>query len=149
MKPEADDILRLCVMRLATSIAPLVGPDIFALGQIGLVSSMMNLAAQEYERGADIRAKENADIRKLFAKLASQVREPSLKAKLEKAARKKDASLLISALNSANYDLRRLLSEAQAHIEQLPGLRARQAERHIWSTLRKLADRRLIKFGTP
>ena len=147
MKPEADDILRLCAARLATAVLPLVGADMFAIGQIGLVSSMMNMAATEYERGADIRAKENADMRVLFAELAPQAKDAALKTKIESAARSKDESLRISALNAANYDLRRLLSETQAHFESLEGPQARQAEKQIWSVLRKLAERRLVKFG--
>ena len=146
MKPEADDILRLSAQRLATAVMPLLS-DFFAIGQVGMVSGMMNLVAREYERGADIRAKENSDIRGVFSRLAPQVRDTELKGKIEKASRTEDTSLLISELNASNYALRRLLSEMLTHIEQQQGTNARQAEKQIWSVLKRLADRRLVKFG--
>ena len=57
-----------------------------------------------------------------------------------------DASRAISALNNANYDLRRLLIELQTHVETLPGAVAREAESRIWSLLKASAERRLIRL---
>ena len=61
MKPEVDQILGLSAGQLMGQIAPLL-PNSFAIGGASLLGIMMTFAAQEYERGADIRVAENADI---------------------------------------------------------------------------------------
>jgi hypothetical protein len=144
MNPEGDLILRLSMQRLATTIAPLVGQS-FAQSQIGLVGFMLTLVAQEYERGADIRVSENGDIRALLGELASAIDDKDLRARAEATAKEKDASLRISALNTSNYALRRLLIEVQAHLETEPGARA--AEQKIWALLRKIAGARLVSLA--
>ncbi len=144
MNPEGDKILNLSIQRLGTAIAPLVG-ETFAQGQIGLIGMMLTLVANEYERGADLRANENKEIRALFSELAPAVKDASLKARLETAAAAHDGSLRISALNVANYGLRRLLAELHAHVESQEGKRA--AERRIWTLLRKIAERRLVTLA--
>jgi hypothetical protein len=143
MNPEGDKILSLSVGQMATTIAPLVGQT-FAQGQLGLIGFMMTLVANEYERGADLRATENAEIRMLFAVLAPTVANADLKGRLEAAAKSRDASLRISKLNEANYTLRRLLTELHAHVEATG---ARDAERRIWSLLRRVAQRRLVSLA--
>jgi hypothetical protein len=105
---------------------------------------MMTLVANEYERGADLRVGENAEIRTLFAELAPVIANPNLKARLETAAKEHDASLRISKLNEANYALRRLLTELHAHVESTG---VRDAERRIWSLLRRVAERRLVSLA--
>jgi hypothetical protein len=142
MNPEGDRILGLSVERLATAVAPLVGQS-FAQGQIGLIGFMMTLVAQEYERGADLRANENGEIRALFAELAPAIADRGLKERLEAAALTRDASLRISHLNEANYALRRLLIDVHAHVEATG---AREAGRRIWSLLRSIAERRLVSI---
>jgi hypothetical protein len=144
MNPEGDKILNLSVQRLGTAIAPLVG-ETFAQGQIGLIGFMLTLVANEYERGADLRAGENKDIRKLFSELAPKIADATMKTRIEAAANSHDKSLRISALNTANHELRRLLAELHAHVESLNG--ARDAERRIWSLLRKIAANRLVTLA--
>ncbi|HEV2650702.1 MAG TPA: hypothetical protein VGU69_05550, partial [Rhizomicrobium sp.] len=111
MKPEVGTILGLSAQRLALGI----GADgaAFAQGTIGLISVVLSMSANEYDRGAEIRVVENNDLRVVMGGLAGSVRDAGLRAKLEDAARSKDASLRISALNEANYALRRLLTELQ------------------------------------
>ena len=144
MNPEGDLILRLSVQRLATTIMPLVG-ETFAQGQIGLLGFMLSLVAQEYERGADVRASENADIRALLAELTPQIADKDLRTRAEEAAKAKDASLRISALNQSNYGLRRLLTEVHAHVEAQP--HAHAAEKKIWALLQKIASARLVSLA--
>jgi hypothetical protein len=134
------------MQRLAGEIAPMLG-NAFAQGQIGLIGFMLTLVANEYERGADLRANENREMRELFSDAARQVRNASLKSKLESAAKTSDASLRISALNQANWDLRKLLIELHAHIEAQQGAEARTLERKIWALLRHLADQRMVKLA--
>lgn len=145
MKPEVDQILGLSAGQLLGGIAPLL-PTGYSQGAVSLVAFMMILSAQEYERAADIRVAENNDMRALFTSLAAQVDNAELKAKLETAAATMDSSLKISALDAANYELRRLLISLQIYVEAQPGEDARAAEKRIWQTLRALADRRALKL---
>ncbi len=142
MKPEVGTILGLSAQRLASG----VGSDgaAFAQGTIGLISVVLSMSANEYDRGADIRVTENNDLRAVMGELAGSVRDAGLRAKLEDAAGSKDASLRISALNEANYTLRRLLTELQIDAEQRHD---HAAQTRIWSMLRKMADGRLVPLG--
>ena len=146
MNPEGDKILGLVSMHLMTSVAPRLG-DNFAQSAIGLSNFMLTLVAKEYDRGADLRVNENAAIRAVFAALAPKVNDGALRAKLAAAATEKDASLRISALNAQNYQLRRLLDELLAHVEQQEGAEARAAEKQIWSLLKDIAAKRLVSLG--
>jgi hypothetical protein len=146
MNPEANKILGLSMQRLAGEIAPTLGTA-FAQGQVGLIGFMLTLVANEYERGADLRVNENRAMRSFFADAARGVHDPTLKSKLETAAKTDDASLRISALNQANWELRRLLIELHAYVETQAGDGARKLERTIWAVLRNMADQRMVKLG--
>ena len=142
MSPEIPTILQFSLQRLMGGIGDQGAA--FAQGQMGLIGMMLTLSAKEYERGADIRFTENADLRTLFADLAPGVGDAALKAKLEAAAAGKDQSLLISALNANNYTLRRLLTQVQVYAEDNG---AADAERRIWAVLKAMAARRLVQLG--
>jgi hypothetical protein len=143
MKPEVDQILNLSAGQIMTALAPLL-PVGYAQATAGLTSFMMMFAAQEYDRAADIRASENAEMRALFRELAPQAGDASLKQKLESAAATKDESLKISALNEANSELRKLLIALQAHFETLK--EKHDARARIWAMLKTAAERRLLKL---
>ena len=143
MKPEVDQILGLSAGQLMGQMAPLL-PNSFAIGSASVLGMMMMFAAQEFERGADIRAAENADMRSLFRDAAAKVGDAGLKSALSKAAATEDRSLKISALNAENTELRRVLIRLQAHAEE-KGLR--DIERRIWDVLKASADRRILRLG--
>lgn len=145
MKPEIDQILGLSAGQLLAGVVPLL-PTGYAQGTASLIAFMLMFAAQEYERGADIRATENSEMRALFGSLAPQVRDVNLKAGLESAAATSDSSLKISALDASNYELRRLLIALHIHMEQQKN---EVAEKQIWRVLRAMADRRLLKLPAP
>jgi hypothetical protein len=142
MKPEVGTILSLSAQRLAQGIG--AEGAAFAQGTVGLISVVLSMSANEYERGAEIRVAENNDLRTVMGKLAASVRDTGLRAKLEEAARSKDLSLRISGLNEANYRLRRLLTELQIDAEDRHD---RDAQNEIWTVLRAAADRRLVPLG--
>jgi hypothetical protein len=140
MKPEVDQILRFSAGQLMTGLAPSL-PAGYSQGTAALIGFMMLLAAQEYDRGADIRAAENADIRDLFAELSGQVRDAALREKLKAASETKDASLAISALDTANYELRRVLIALHEHVEAQSD---KAAAKRVWAVLKAMADRRFV-----
>ena len=143
MKPEADTVLSQSAYRLLFEIAPSM-PAGYGQGTVSLIAVLNLMAAQEYERGAEIRAAENGDMRALFGETVDLVRDVVLREKLKEAALSHDTSLRISDLNAENEKLRSLLIALHAHVEELDGEAARQAERVIWTVLKASAARRLV-----
>ncbi len=143
MKPEVDQILGMSAVKLMTEIAPLLPPG-YSQSMTGLVGIMLGFCAQEYERGADIRARENAAIRKLFAELAPDIGESGLRTRLLAAASAQDTSLTISALNTANGALKTLLIALQSYCETRND---KSAQAKIWAVLKDCTERRLLKLG--
>jgi hypothetical protein len=144
MKPEVDQILGISAGQLMTSLIPLL-PNSYAQGSSAVLSFMMLFAAQEYERGAEIRATDNAEMRMVFGLLAPIIDDAELKKKLEDAAISTDPSLLISKLNQSNAHLRALLIALHTYLESQGSDAARGGERRIWDVLKASAARRLLK----
>jgi hypothetical protein len=144
MKPEVDQILNLSAAQLLAATVPLL-PNNYSQGSTSLLAIMMMFSAQEYERGADIRARDNADMRVLFGELAPHVPNAPLRAELDRAARTMEISLLISELDRSNAELRKLLIRVQIHFEEQNDEIEQTAAGRIWDVLRASADRRLLK----
>ncbi len=142
MKPEAGEILGTAADQLMGQIAPNLNAN-YLQGSLAVQALLMKFAAREYERGADIRFAENADMRALFAELAPDIGDAELRAQLMTAAATKDTSLAISALNAANAELRRHLIALQIHIEDTGD---RAAQRRIWDALNTMASRRVVSL---
>jgi hypothetical protein len=144
MKPEVDQILNLSAGQLLAATVPLL-PNSYSQGSTSLLAFMMMFSAQEYERGADIRARDNADMRVLFEELAPHVSDAPLKTELDRAARTMEISLLISELDRSNAELRKLLIRVQIYFEERKDDAARDASDRIWGVLRESAERRVLK----
>jgi hypothetical protein len=142
MKPEAGDILGTAADQLMGQIAPNLNAH-YLQGSLAVQALLLKFAAREYERGADIRFAENADMRALFAELAPNIGDAALRAQLTGAAATRDKSLTISALNAANAELRRLLIALQVHLEDLGD---RAAQKRIWDALNVMASRRVVSL---
>ena len=140
MKPEADDILNISADQLMAGVIPNLAAS-YLQGATAIHALLMKFAAREYERGADIRAAENADVRALFAEMSGQVRDPALKAGLDAAVATRDTALTISALDAANAELRRLLIALHVHLEDIG---ARAGEKRVWGLLKAMAARRAM-----
>jgi len=141
VKPEADLILGKSADQLMDLMPDLAAS--YSQGSVAILALLTKFAAREYERGADIRATENADMRALFSELAPIVRNAALRTRLDAGAITRDSSLAISALNSANWDLRRLLIDLQVHIEEIG---ACDAEKRIWRLLKTVAAGRAVSL---
>jgi hypothetical protein len=142
MKPEADDILGTAADQLMGQVAPNLNAH-YLQGTLAVQALLLKFAAREYDRGADIRFADNADMRELFAELAPKVEGLALRSQLEAASATKDTSLTISALNAANAELRRLLIALQIRVEELDD---RDAQKRIWSVLKAMAARRVVSL---
>jgi hypothetical protein len=142
MTPDAQDILNKSADQLMGQLAPALSAT-YSQGTAAIMALLMKFAGKEYECGADIRAAENNDIRALFGGLAPRVADQTLRKKLEEAASTRDASLTISALNTANHDLRRILIVLQIWVEDEG---TREDQQRIWSVLKAMADRRVVSL---
>lgn len=125
MKPEANDILNVSAEQLMGLIPSL--PASYLQGATAVHALLIKLAAREYERGAEIRVAENADIRALLHEIAPALTLPQ------------DTSLAISALDAVNAALRRLLIAAHAKADA-------QANKRIWGLLKAMAARRAVSL---
>ena len=142
MKPDAQDILNKSADQLMGQLAPALSAT-YSQGTAAIMALLMKFAAKEYERGADIRAAENNDMRALFADLAPRVGDMPLRKRLGEAAETRDTSLSISALNAANDELRRALIALQVWVEENG---AREDQNRIWIVLKSMADRRVVSL---
>jgi hypothetical protein len=142
MKPEAGDILNRSADQLMGQLAPLL-PAAYSQGSAAVLALLLKFAAREYERGADIRAAENGDLRALFTELAPRVSEAGLRRQLESAAATRDTSLSISALNASNRQLRHTLVALQSWTEEHG---TREERQRIWTVLKAMADRRIVSL---
>lgn len=143
MKPEVDQILALSANQMLATLVPLL-PNSFAQGTASALGLVTMLAAQEYDRAADIRVAENDEMRALFRAAAPVVADEQLKTDLSNAAQLRESSLKISALNAVNYTLRRLLIRLHAYVEDTGH---GEFERRIWKLLQDSADRRSLKLS--
>jgi hypothetical protein len=140
MKPDVSDILNITAEQSMAAIVSAAAPH-YVQGATAVHGLLLRFAAREYERGADMRARENADIRALFVGLGGEVRDEALKTQLAEAAATRDESLTISSLDASNADLRKLLIALHVHVEEQE---LRTADKRIWQLLKTIAARRAM-----
>jgi hypothetical protein len=141
MTPSVPEIIRGCTISLATPPPPESAGD-FAAGRVGLVSMLLNLAAQEANRCAGATIAENADIRARFAEAGAH--DAALGGRLGKAAVEIDTDLTIAGLDAANARLRRLLIELHERVEAAGD---RPFERRIVDLYVRMARGRRLDLG--
>lgn len=142
MRPEAGDLLMGGFGTLLMEIAPNLNAT-YATGSATLVGLLMYCASIEYERGADVRKRENDTFRAIFRAAAPHL-DGDLAARVGEAGSGADESLAISALNAANDALRRVLIDLHAHVEEVDAAWARDTERAILEALDASARMRAI-----
>ena len=145
MKPGVDYALRTLAATLLTDVAPNVTVD-YGRASAEFIAALMIVAAEDYDRAADVRVEENRAMREIFRDAAAIVPETALKAKLEAAALGEEASLRVSALDQTNDALKRILIELHEYVDGRPEPWADRIDRMIWRELRASATRRAIGF---
>jgi hypothetical protein len=137
MRPEITELLRTTAMQLPGMVVPTP----YALGTAGLMTGLLMISAQHYDRAAEIRVADNREMRALFAELAPTVNNLVLRGRLEAAAKTTDASIRISVLNAANAELRKQLIALQAYLEAEGD---RGGQKRVWEVLKASAERRML-----
>lgn len=141
MKPTPETVLTQAFAKLAMEIGPAL-PAGYSQGSVTTTAGLLLMTAQEFNRAADIRAKENAAMRALFAEAAAPV-GGALGNKLREAAATKDADLTIPILDQGNGALKTVLIALQTHAEDA---KLRPLELRVATMLQDFATARQIFF---
>ncbi len=139
MKPSPDLVLNHAFAKVAMEMGPALPPG-YGQGSATLVGVLLLMVSQEFNRAADIRAKENAAMRALFAEAAGAA-GLALSSRLKKAASETDADLNVATLDRSNAALKALLIELHAHAEEAG---SRALETRILAFLREAATARQV-----
>jgi hypothetical protein len=144
VKPDVERTLQLLARSLLLELGPGLPHD-YARKSAMLAAMLLASAAEEWDRAAERRAEENRALREIFRAAAERgVTDAALRERLAAAARSGDASLRVSELERANAELRALLVELHAHVEELATPDAREIEARIWDELRRSTERRRL-----
>jgi hypothetical protein len=146
VKPDVERTLQLLAQSLLLELGPGLAHD-YARKSALLAAMLLASAAEEWDRAAERRAEENRALRELFRAAAERgVEDAALRDRLDAAASATDASLRVSELERTNAELRALLVELHAHVEQLASPDAREIEARIWDELRRSTERRRLSM---
>lgn len=145
MKPDVTLVLRDHSTRLAEKIVPKLAG--FDANGVAMISAMLIMVAEEFDRAAARRVEENAAIREIFRWGAEMVADPLLAEELVRLASGMDEALHIPALDAANEGLRSALIRLHEHVETLEGAEARSLDEAIWAELRHSVERRAISLA--
>ena len=146
MKPDVPVALQKLSMTLLTEIAPAVGVD-YLQRNSALAAIMLQMAAEEFDRAAARLVEENTALRTLFGNASPGVTDAALRERLERASSGSDPDLRISALDRANRDLRALVIELHAHVEERSDAVSKRIEAAIWVELRRSTERRAFPLA--
>ena len=116
MKPSPELVLNQAFAKIAMEMGPALPPG-YGQGSATTTAVLLLMVGQEFDRAADIRARENRVMRALFSDAAKSI-TGELGAKLSTAAGQRDENLTVAALDRANGELKRLLIDLQVHAEQ-------------------------------
>ena len=117
MKPTPELVLNHAFAKIAMEMGPALPPG-YGQGSATTMAVLLLMTAQEFDRAADIRARENRVMRALFGDAAKSV-GGELGAKLSAVVGMRDEDLTVAGLDRANGELKRLLIELQAHAESV------------------------------
>jgi hypothetical protein len=141
MKPAPDVVLNQAFAKIAMEMGPALPPG-YGQGSATLTGVLLLMVAQEFNRAADIRAKENMAMRALFADaLKGKVVEGGLAERLATVQGEADGDLNVATLDRQNAALKALLIELHAHVEHTG---ARAFEARILDFLKSAAAARQV-----
>ncbi|MBM4266414.1 MAG: hypothetical protein FJ144_07375 [Deltaproteobacteria bacterium] len=149
MKPDPQRMIEVTAAHLMMRTAPALEKG-YEQSSVGLLAVLLLAVREEYDRSAARRVEENRALRAIFADGARVVREgaPELAKRLEAAAHGEDPSLVISELERTNAELRGLVIDLHARIEEIDAPEARRIEVAIWAELVASTERRRLSLGT-
>ena len=136
MIPRPQQALSDLAMKLLMSIAPETQSS-YAASNAGMIAMLMNCLAQEFDRAAEVRTQDLAEVATLFTNLPATL-DTSLAADIAAFLRGVPQSLRIEHLNVRHAEAMELLIRLHTWAEEH---RAVELDRAIWSFLARHADR--------
>ncbi len=143
MRPPVPAAFQTMAMHLFANVAPVITPT-YHQGTVGMIGTMLAMAAEEWDRAASRRIEENGRLREIFRDAVPVVKDSALKTRLAELAENKDTDFRISALESNNCTLRAGLIDLHAYVESQSGPAVRALEDAIWKELAKSTERRRL-----
>lgn len=145
MNPEVNEVMGILAGKLSADVAPEIA-DEYIQKDVQLMSILLMAMAEEYDRAAEIRLRENEDFRVIFKEAAEHIQDEALRRRLSEAGAQEEASLRVSDLNASNKRLRALLVELHPIVEDSGEDWARGLNQKVWKAIRASAERRAISF---
>jgi hypothetical protein len=145
MKPDIPLVLQDHAKRLMESFAPKL--EGFDANGAAMMSFMLAMTAEEWDRAASRRVEENEAIRAIFRDAAPRIANHQLAVRLEALAATDDRDLRISALDTSNTALREALAELHAHVEASDNDDFRAINEAIWAELKRSVERRQLSHA--
>jgi hypothetical protein len=136
-------VFRTIALDLMVRVIPEITSS-YHQGTIGMLATMLLIAADEWDRGASRRVEENARLREMFRDAAPIVQDPALRERLHALSETSDDDFRVSTLETGNCRLRAALIDLHANVETLEGADARRIEADIWRELAKSTERRAL-----
>ncbi|MCC7366470.1 MAG: hypothetical protein IT303_19085 [Dehalococcoidia bacterium] len=148
MRPPIPHTLQVVAGTLATQVLPEARTP-FGQQAVGLAAQLCVLISQEFDRAVARLVEENGAVVALFARATDVVPAGELRDRLAAAAATPvpGPDLRVSALQVVNDDLRRMLIDLHAAVEQLATPEARALDAAIWDELRASTQRRHLMQG--
>ena len=146
MRPEATRFLGVAAGHLMLKTAGALGSG-YEQSSVSVMGLMLTQLADEFERAAARRVEENRALRRIFTDAADAVADDGLRAKIANASSGDDPDLAVSALEQSNCELRALLIELHAYVEELDTEAARRVDAEIWRELVTSTERRKLGIG--
>lgn len=116
MTPTVREVLQGCAIVVSTPPSADAGPEYLG-ARMGMVATLIMLAAQEADLGPGATVTENAAIRAVFAEAGAH--DAALGGELAKAAGESETDFTVSVLDAVNARLRRLLIALHEHVESV------------------------------
>lgn len=143
MRPRIETVFQLVAADLLERVAPAIASS-YHQGTVGMVATILVIAAEEWDRAASRRIEENGSIRALFRDATPAIKNSALRKRLSEFAADQDRDFRVSALEANNCALRAALVDLHSYVENEAGADARRIEEEIWKELVKSTERRRL-----
>lgn len=120
MIPKGSEAIRHLAARVGLDLIPKAG-DAYTATDLGLITVLMGLIAQDYDRAADVLVFEHAALKPILQDAAAQLDDPDLKARIAEALSADTPSLKVSDLTARSDVTLKLLIDLHAAIEAAEG----------------------------
>lgn len=143
MIPRHGHALRDIAIKLAMSIAPETTTT-YAAANAGMISMLLQCLAQDFDRAADTRMRDIAEMKTVFEHALAAGPKSALASRLRAYLPQQPKSFTLTDLDLFHAEGQRMLIELHTWAE---GAANDDLDREIWSFLERFADRHAFQLG--